>query len=62
MPELRAIEECIERRNVRRPISVQDDRRLSTMLQSGTYSLEALDGGTRVAVKRLGLAVAERLV
>jgi Mrp family chromosome partitioning ATPase len=62
MPELRAIEECIERRDVRRPISVPDDRRLSTMLQSGTYSLEALDRGTRVAVKRLGLAVAERLV
>ena len=62
MPELRAIEECIERRKVRRPISVPDDRRLCTMLQSGTYSLEALDRGTRVAVKRLGLAVAERLV
>lgn len=61
-PELRAIEECIERRDVRRPIAVPDDRRLSTMLQSGTYSLEALDRVTRLAVKRLGLAVAERLV
>jgi hypothetical protein len=32
------------------------------MLDTGTYSLEALDSPTRIAVKRLGLAVAEQLV
>jgi hypothetical protein len=32
------------------------------MLDSGTYSLEALGRATRLAVKRLGLAVAEQLV
>jgi len=32
------------------------------MLDSGTYSLEALDRRTRAPVKRLGLAVAEQLV
>lgn len=62
VPELRAIQECLDRRDVRPPISVPDDRRFARMLQSGTYSLEALDRGTRVAVKRVGLAVAERLV
>jgi MinD-like ATPase involved in chromosome partitioning or flagellar assembly len=61
-PELRAIEECLARRDVRRPVMVPDDRRLATMLHTGTYSLEALDRNTRLAVKRLGLAVAERLV
>jgi len=32
------------------------------MLDTGTYTLDALDGPTRRAIKRLGLAVAERLV
>jgi MinD-like ATPase involved in chromosome partitioning or flagellar assembly len=62
VPELRAIEECLARRGARRPVAVPDDRRLATMLHTGTYSLEALDRNTRLAVKRLGLAVAERLV
>ena len=61
-PELRAIEECVARRGARPPVAVPDDRRLATMLHTGTYSLEALDRNTRLAVKRLGLAVAERLV
>jgi MinD-like ATPase involved in chromosome partitioning or flagellar assembly len=61
-PELRAIEECLARRGARRPVTVPDDRRLATMLHTGTYSLEALDRNTRLAVKRLGLAVVERLV
>jgi MinD-like ATPase involved in chromosome partitioning or flagellar assembly len=60
--ELRAIEECLARRGARRPVAVPDDRRLATMLNTGTYSLEALDKNTRLAVKRLGLAVAERLI
>jgi MinD-like ATPase involved in chromosome partitioning or flagellar assembly len=61
-PELRAIEECLARRGAHRPVAVPDDPRLATMLNTGTYSLEALDRNTRLAVKRLGLAVAERLV
>jgi MinD-like ATPase involved in chromosome partitioning or flagellar assembly len=62
MPELRAIEDCLARRAARRPVSVPDDQRLATMLQTCTYSLEALDRSTRLATKRLGAAVAERLV
>jgi MinD-like ATPase involved in chromosome partitioning or flagellar assembly len=60
-PEVRAIEECLARRELRQPVTLPDDRRLATMLDRGAYSLEALDRGTRLSVKRLGLAVAERL-
>jgi hypothetical protein len=61
-PELRAIEECLARRDAPQRVTLPDDRRLAMMLASGTYSLEALDRRTRLPVKRLGLAVAERLV
>ena len=61
-PELRAIEECLARRDAHQPVTLPDDRRLAMMLHTGTYSLEALDRRTRLPVKRLGLAVAERLV
>jgi MinD-like ATPase involved in chromosome partitioning or flagellar assembly len=61
-PELRAIEECLVRRNAPPPITIPDDRRLAMMLASGTYSLEALDRPIRLSVKRFGLRVAERLV
>jgi MinD-like ATPase involved in chromosome partitioning or flagellar assembly len=61
-PELRAIEECLARRDAAHPVTLPDDRRLAMMLASDTYSLEALDRRTRLPVKRLGLAVAERLV
>jgi hypothetical protein len=61
-PELTAIEECLLRRELDRPIALPDDRRLAAMLDTGAYSLEALDRRTRLSVKRLGLAVAERLV
>jgi hypothetical protein len=61
-PELRAIDECLARRHARRPVTLPDDRRLAMMLHSGTYSLEALDRRARLPLKRLGLAVAERLV
>jgi hypothetical protein len=60
-PELRAIEECLARRDAPRPVTLPDDRRLAMMLDSGTYSLGALDRRARLSVKRLGLAVAERL-
>jgi MinD-like ATPase involved in chromosome partitioning or flagellar assembly len=61
-PELTAIEECLQRRELDPPIALPDDRRLAAMLATGAYSLEALDRRTRVSVKRLGLAVAQRLV
>jgi hypothetical protein len=43
-------------------VTIPYDQRLRTMLDSGTYVCERLDRGTRLAVKRLGLAVAQQLV
>src|SRR5918992_3909629 len=60
--ELRAVEECFRRARLHGSVTIPYDPRLALMLDSGTYSLEALDRRTRVPVKRLGLAVAEQLV
>jgi MinD-like ATPase involved in chromosome partitioning or flagellar assembly len=60
--EVEAVEECLRRRDVRRSVTIPYDRRLATMLGSGTYSLGALDRRTRIPVKRLGMAVAGQLV
>jgi MinD-like ATPase involved in chromosome partitioning or flagellar assembly len=60
--ELRAVEECFQRGGLHRSVTIPYDERLALMLDSGTYSLEALDRRTRLPVKRLGLAVAEQLV
>jgi MinD-like ATPase involved in chromosome partitioning or flagellar assembly len=60
--ELRAVEACFNDRHPHRSVTVPYDRRLATMLDTGTYSLEALDTTTRLPVKRLGLSVAEQLV
>jgi MinD-like ATPase involved in chromosome partitioning or flagellar assembly len=61
-PELRAIEECLRQSGLDRSHTLPDDRRLALMLDTGTYTLEALARPTRVSVKRLGVAVAEQLV
>lgn len=60
--EVRVIEEYLRQKGVHRSVVLPEDRRLALMLDSGTYSLAALDRRTRLAVKQLGLAMAERLV
>jgi MinD-like ATPase involved in chromosome partitioning or flagellar assembly len=60
--ELRAIDECLRLRGLHLSVPIPHDGRLATMLGTGTYSLEALDRRTRLPVKRLGVAVADRLV
>jgi MinD-like ATPase involved in chromosome partitioning or flagellar assembly len=60
--ELRAVEECLRRARLHRSVTIPYDKHLAVMLDTGTYSLEALDRRTRLPVKRLGLAVAEQLV
>jgi MinD-like ATPase involved in chromosome partitioning or flagellar assembly len=57
-----AVAERFRAEHLHRAVTVPYDDELATMLDSGTYSLEALRRDTRLAVKRLGLAVAERLV
>lgn len=61
-PELRAIEEYLRRRGLDRSHTLPDDRRLALMLDTGTYTLEALARPTRVGVKRIGVTVAGQLV
>jgi MinD-like ATPase involved in chromosome partitioning or flagellar assembly len=60
--DLRAVERCFRDMHPHRTVTIPYDRRLTTMLDTGTYSLEALDARTRLPVKRLGLSVAEQLV
>jgi MinD-like ATPase involved in chromosome partitioning or flagellar assembly len=60
--ELRAVEACFGARRPHGAVTIPFDRRLTTMLDTGTYSLEALDPPTRLSVKRLGISVAEQLV
>jgi hypothetical protein len=57
-----AIEDRFRAEHLHRAVTIAFDERLATMLDSGAYSLEALARRTRVAVKRLGLAVADQLV
>jgi MinD-like ATPase involved in chromosome partitioning or flagellar assembly len=56
------IEDRFRAEHLNRAVTIPFDARLATMLDTGTYSLEALHTHTRIAVKRLGLAVAEQLV
>jgi MinD-like ATPase involved in chromosome partitioning or flagellar assembly len=57
-----AIEERFREQRLLRPIAIPFDERLRIMLDSGTYSMEALGRSTRIQVKRLGLAVSQQLV
>jgi hypothetical protein len=61
-PGNRAIEERLRAEHLHRTVTVPYDDQLAHVLDSGTYALEALRRTTRVAVKRLGLAVSEQLV
>jgi MinD-like ATPase involved in chromosome partitioning or flagellar assembly len=56
------IEERFRAEHLHRSVTIPYDEQLATMLDSATYTLEALTRPTRLAIKRLGLAVAEQLV
>ena len=60
--ELKAVEECFRRARLHRSVTIPYDERLAVMLDTGTYSLEALERRTRLPIKHLGVAVAEQLV
>jgi len=59
--DLLAIEERFRSERLHRSITIPYDEQLAAVLDTGTYQLEALERRTRVAVKRLGLAVGEQL-
>lgn len=56
------IEAEFRRQQIRRRVTVPEDARLKTMLDSGTYTLESLSRPCRVPIKELGMAVAGQLV
>lgn len=57
-----AIEGRFRAAHLHRAVTIPFDAQLAQMLDTGTYTLAASRSSTRIAVKRLGLAVAEQLV
>lgn len=57
-----AVEQRFRAQRLHRSVAIPQDQQLATMLDSGTYSLDALGRRTRLAVKQLGLSAAEQLV
>ncbi len=60
--DIKRIEAHFREQRLRRSVTVPRDDQLRTMLDTGTYALEALPRETRMPIKLLGLAVAEQLV
>jgi MinD-like ATPase involved in chromosome partitioning or flagellar assembly len=60
--EVGVVEQRFRAEHLLRTVTIPYDERLAAMLDTGTYALGALRSPTRLAIKRLGLAVAERLV
>jgi MinD-like ATPase involved in chromosome partitioning or flagellar assembly len=60
--DVRAIEDRFRAEHLHRAVTIPHDEQLATMLDTGTYVLDALGRPTRLAIKRMGLAVAEQLV
>jgi MinD-like ATPase involved in chromosome partitioning or flagellar assembly len=59
---VRIVEERFRMEHLHRSVTIPQDDQLAQMLDTGTYSLDALSRRTRTAIKRLGLAVAEQLL
>jgi len=60
--DLHRLEGELRERRLHRPIVVPYDEQLAGMLDTGTYELDALKRPTRLALKRVGLAVVDQLV
>jgi len=60
--DLRELERRLRERGLDRSVAIPHDEQLATMLNTATYQLEALQRTSRMAIKRLGLAVTEQLV
>jgi MinD-like ATPase involved in chromosome partitioning or flagellar assembly len=57
----RVVEQRFREERLHHTVTLPYDQQLATMLDSGSYSLEAIGRPTRLAIKQLGLAVAEQL-
>jgi MinD-like ATPase involved in chromosome partitioning or flagellar assembly len=60
--DIAVIEERFRAEHLHRSVTIPYDEQLATMLDTGTYTIDALSRRTRLQIKRLGLAVAEQLV
>lgn len=60
--DVKVIEERFRGEHLHRSVTIPHDEQLATSLDGGAYALEALGRPTRLAIKRLGLAVSEQLV
>ncbi|MEA2361312.1 MAG: hypothetical protein QOD71_457 [Thermoleophilaceae bacterium] len=60
--DLDALEGRLRERRLHRSIAVPYDEQLAGMLDTATYELDALRRPTRLALKRVGLALAEQFV
>jgi MinD-like ATPase involved in chromosome partitioning or flagellar assembly len=61
LADVHELERRLRERRLHRSIAIPHDDQLAAMLDTGTYELDALARTTRMAIKRLGLAVAEQL-
>jgi len=61
-PETQAVEARFRAQHLHRAVTLPHDEQLAAMLDAGHYTLDALRRPTRLAIKQLGLAVAEQLV
>lgn len=60
--DLQELERHLRERRLHRSVAIPYDEQLATMLDTASYSLEALPRASRMAWKRLGLGVTEQLV
>jgi MinD-like ATPase involved in chromosome partitioning or flagellar assembly len=59
--DLSELERRLRERRLHRSIAIPHDDRLAAMLDTATYELGALERSSRMAIKRLGVAIAEQL-
>lgn len=60
--DLPMVEQRFRAEHLHRTVSIPYDEQLAATLDAGHYTLDALDRRTRMAIKQLGLAVAEQLM
>jgi MinD-like ATPase involved in chromosome partitioning or flagellar assembly len=60
--DLAALERRLRERGLHRSVAIPHDGQLAAMLDTATYQLDALERTSRMAIKRLAVAVAAQLV
>ena len=60
--DIHELERRLRERRLHRSVAIPHDDQLAAMLDTATYHLDALERTSRIAIKRLAVAVAEQLV